>query len=63
MHISYIPLAFHLGGPKHRKVAIINPQTRAEHQYDIEETFASWLLSMEQLLSRLRENATPTKAA
>jgi len=57
MHIASIPLAFHLGGPNDGKVAIINPQTRIEHKDDIEGTFALWLLSMEQLICRLRVNA------
>jgi len=51
MHISGIPLAFHLGGPKDGKVAIINPQTRVEYQDDVEDTFTSWFLSTEQLIS------------
>jgi len=58
MHVSYIRLSFELGG----RVAFKDPQSMADLPNDVETTFSSWLSSMEEMIHRLRREATSTGA-
>ena len=53
-HRRGVPLAFHLGGPKHRKVSFKHPATLEEQDAPADETLGAWLKSMRRLIDEAR---------
>jgi len=56
-HRRGVPLAFHLGGPLHRKVSFKHPDTREEFPQHSGDTLASWLGAMRGLVDESRQQA------
>ena len=55
IHRRGVPLAFHLGGPKHRRVSFKHPATLDEQDTPADETLREWLKSMRRLIDEARE--------
>jgi NADH:ubiquinone oxidoreductase subunit D len=62
MHSRGVPLAFHVGGLKHRKTSFKHPGTREEMPDPALETLASWLDKMQVLIDECRELAARERA-
>ena len=56
-HVLGAPRDFHLGGDADEKVWLRNPKTGQSIKRHFVDEFSDWLLSMKELLERLRESA------
>ena len=61
-HRSGIPLAFHMGGPRHGKVVFKHPATLDELPTLASETLEAWWDKMVALVAELRELAVNERA-
>ena len=61
-HRRGVPLAFHLGGPKDRKVSFKHPATREEQPEPAIETLTDWLQKMRALIDECRDLAGEERA-
>ncbi len=57
MHVTGMPLSYYHGGDETGKVALVDPRTKSELQFDVEKTFGVWLSEMEKLVEELRSAA------
>ncbi|HKI54014.1 MAG TPA: hypothetical protein VJ987_07795 [Anaerolineales bacterium] len=56
-HVSYVKRKYHLGGQADRQVWLRNPKTDKNVERHFVDEFEDWLVSMKEMLERLRNSA------